>query len=151
MMNMIDNHIITINLMPKSQSQESTPEWERIDHSCSIGGSFPVILANSYQFVYCTSHQQASTKVLNMFKTFVFPNANTFHSWLCALKTCSFLLCCTSNLLYSGLFLLYSGCSNCILCCSYMYDFTRKQCEIRRTELEHARDCCKVDIRVNSC
>ncbi len=73
MMNMIDNHIITINLMPKSQSQESTPEWERIDHSCSIGGSFPVILANSYQFVYCTSHQQASTKVLNMFKTFVFP------------------------------------------------------------------------------
>ncbi len=47
-------------------------------------------------------------------------------------------------------FLLYSGCSNCILGNSYMYDFTRRQCKIRWMELECARDCCKVDIRVNS-
>ncbi len=37
-------------MMSKSHCQESTPELGRIDHSCSIGGSFLVILANSCEF-----------------------------------------------------------------------------------------------------
>ncbi len=47
-----------------------------------------------------------------LFKTFV-PKMNIFHSWLCTLKMCRFLLCRTS-------YLLYSGRSNCILHHLYM-------------------------------
>ncbi len=43
-----------------------------------------------------------------LFKTFVFQRTNIFHSWLYALKTYSFLLCRTA-------YLLYSGCSYCVL------------------------------------
>ncbi len=69
-----------LDIMPQSHCAESTAERGRIDHSCSVGGSFLVILAMTM----------------------------TFHSWLCALKTCSYLLCHTADVLYSSH-------SNCIL------------------------------------
>ncbi len=105
--------------MPKSHCAESTAEHGLIDNSCSVGGSFLVILAmtmtmtinfNSVLLIRVTSACQHES--FEHVQNFRVPNANTSHSWLCALKTCSFLLWRTAFLLYSGLFLLYSGCSN---------------------------------------
>ncbi len=50
-------------------------------------------------------------------------SANKFHSCLCALKTYSYLVCCTAYgciLVILTVFLLYSGCYNCIPGDSYM-------------------------------
>ncbi len=69
------------------------------------------------------------------------------HSWC-------YLLCRTAYVLYSSHSYCIPGCSNGILRHSYMtvrLGQTRRQCEIRRMQLECARDCCKVDIRVNLC
>ncbi len=82
------------------------------------------------------------------------PSMTTFHSWLCALKMCSYLLCRTAYVLYSSHSYCIPGCSNCILHHSYMtvkLGQTRRQCEMRQMELECARDCRKVDMHANSC
>ncbi len=43
-------HQIMHHIMSKSHCAEFSAERGRIDHSCSVRGSFLVILANSYQF-----------------------------------------------------------------------------------------------------
>ncbi len=50
------------------------------------------------------------------------PKMNSFHSWLCALKMCSFLLCHTA-------YLLYSGHSYCILVVLTLY-YVVRTCKI---------------------
>ncbi len=68
--------------------------------------------------------RQVGMKVLNMFKKFVYPavpSTNTFHSWLCTLKTCSYLLCRTAYVLYSSHYYCIPGCSNCMLHHSYIH------------------------------
>ncbi len=129
--------------MPKSHCHESSPEWGRIDHVFSRDLSWllwqiPVNL-NSVLLIH------------GMFQIFMFPMRTLFTTGLCVLKTCSFLLCRTSYLLYYGLFLLYSGCCNCLLHPLYMYKISPEDCETRRMELKWARNCCKIDIPVNSC
>ncbi len=104
---------------------------------------------NDNQFEQCSSRPCSFGWSVRMCTS-----TNTFHSWLCALKTCSYLLCRTAYVLYSSHSYCIPGCSNCILCHLYMtvrLGQTRRQCKIRRMELECARDCCKVDICINSC
>ncbi len=95
--------------MPQSHCAKSTAEQGRIDHSCSVRESFLVILAktmtmtinsNSVLLISVTSvGQHDSFEHVQNFRT---PNANTFHSSLCTLKTCSYLLCHTIYVLYSS-------------------------------------------------
>ncbi len=126
------------------------------DHSCS----FLVILemamtmtinSNSVLLVHVASADRYES--FEHVQIFCVPSTNTFHSWLCTLKTCSYLLCCSAYMHHSSHSHCIPGCSNCILCHLYMTvrlgHLTRRQCEIRQMELECARDCCKVDIRVN--
>ncbi len=153
--------------MPKSHCAEYTPNEEELaiqvcsgDHSWS----FLVILAmtmamtiNSNSVIHVSVASAGwYESVEHMFKYFVYPampSTNTFHSWLCTLKTCSYLLCRTAYMLYSSHSYCIPGCSNFILRHLYMtvrLGQTRRQCEIRWMELEWARDCCKVNIPVNS-
>ncbi len=48
------------------------------------------------------------------------PSTNTFHSWLCTLKTCSYLLCSMAYVLYSSHSYRIPGFSNNILRHCYM-------------------------------
>ncbi len=157
--------------------QSYCAEWGRIDDSSLFGWSFLVILGhssndndNDNQFKLCSSHACSFGRSVRKFWTcskIYVPSTNTFHLWLCSLKTCSYLVCRTAYMLYSGQSYCIPGCSNCIVI-SYMSTHaplwvpmlrhsymtvrqrqTRIQCEIRRMQLECARDCCKVDIRVH--
>ncbi len=101
--------------MPLSHCAKSTAERGRIDHSCSVGGSLLVILAmtmtmtinlNSVLLIRVTSVGQHES--FEHVQSFSVPNANIFHSWLCTLKMCGYLLCRTA-------YVLYSSHSNCIL------------------------------------
>ncbi len=89
--------------MPQSHCAESAAERGRIDHLCSMGGLFLVILAmtmtmpinsNSALHFHVTSAGQNES--FEHVQNFHAPNVNSFHSWLCALKTCSYLLCHTA-------------------------------------------------------
>ncbi len=104
------------------------------DHSWS----FLVILAmtmtmtiNSNSVLLVRVTCKVGMKVLNMFKKFVYPavpSTNTFHSWLCALKMCSYLLCHTAYVLYSSHSYCIRGCSNCVLCHLYwQWDWGRPE------------------------
>ncbi len=143
-------------------SQSHCAEWGRIDNLSLFGWSFLVIPGHSSNDMTMTINPNsvllvyvASAGRYESFKhdqKICVPSTNTFHLWLCALKMCSYLLCCTTYVLYSSHSYCIRGCSNCILCHSYMtvrLGQTRRQCEIRRMELKCARDCCKVDIRVH--
>ncbi len=95
-----------MQVMPKSLCAESTAERGRTDHSCSVRGSFLVILAmrmtmkiNSNSVLLIRAGQHESFEHV---QNFCVPNTNTFHSWLCTLKTCSYLLCRTAYVLYSS-------------------------------------------------
>ncbi len=98
--------------------------------SCSVGGSFLVILgmtmtmtinSNNVRLICVTL--QASTKVLNMFKTSVFAIRVLFIPGYTHWKSVVFFFvaqptCCILVVLI--IVLLYSGCSNCILHHLYM-------------------------------
>ncbi len=97
-----------VSFVPLSHCSESTAERGQIDHSCLVGGSFLVILAmimtvtinsNNVLLIRVTSAGQHGR--FEHVHNFCVSNANTFHSWLCTLKMCSFLLCRTPYLLYS--------------------------------------------------
>ncbi len=126
--------------MPQSHCAESMLNEDELTIRVCSGDhsrSFLVILAvtmtmtinsNSVLLVRVASAGQ------NNFVYPAVPSMNTFHSWLCTLKTCSYLLCCTAYVLYSSHSYCIPGCSNCILRHSYMtvrLGQTRRQCEIR--------------------
>ncbi len=94
-------------IMRQFHCAESTAERGRIDHSCSVGGSFLVIVAmtmtmtiNSNRFPLIRVTSAGQHKCFEHVQNFCVPNANTFHSWLCTLKTFSYLLCRTAYVLY---------------------------------------------------
>ncbi len=98
-----------LSLCLQSHCAEPTAERGRIDHSFSVRGSLLVILAmtmtmainsNSVLLICVTSAGQDES--FEHVQNFRVPNANTLHSWLCALKTCSYLLCRTAYMLYSS-------------------------------------------------
>ncbi len=94
--------------------QSHCAEWGRIDNSSLFGWSFLVILAmtinsNSVLLVHIASAGRYES--FEHVQIFSVPSTNTFHSWLCALKTCSYLLCRTA-------YVLYSSHSYCIPSCS---------------------------------
>ncbi len=119
---------------------------------CSGGHSwsFLVILAmtmtitiNSNSVLLIRVASAGRTNFLNMFKKFVYPavpSTNTFHSWLCVWKMCSYLLCCTAYVLYSSHSYCIRGCSNCILLTMRLGQ-TIRQCELRRMELQSRYSC----------
>ncbi len=113
--------------MPQSHCAKSSAERGRIDHSCSVGGSFLVILAmtmtmtinsNSVLLIRVTLAGQHES--FEHVQTFCVTGADNFHSCICALKTCSYRLCRTAYMLYSSHSYCTPGCSNCILHHSYM-------------------------------
>ncbi len=78
-------------------------KWGRIDHLCLVGGSFLVILAMTMTMTFNSNSillmRVTSAGLYESFEhvqKFRVPSANTFHSWLCALKTCGYLLCRTA-------------------------------------------------------
>ncbi len=143
--------------MPLSHCAKSTAVWGRIDNLSLFGWSLLVILAttmtiNSYSVLLVRVASAGRYESFGHVQKFRVPSMNTFNSLLCTLKTCSYLLCHTAYVLYSSHSYCIPGCSNCILRHSYMrvrLRQTRRQCKIRWMELECARDCCKVDIRVH--
>ncbi len=88
------------------------------DHSWS----FLVILAMTMTMTINSN----SVAVVGQYESFehvqIFrvPSKNNFHSCLWALKRCSYHLCCRACVLYSCHSYCIPGCSNCILCYSYM-------------------------------
>ncbi len=83
--------------------------------SCSLGGSFLVILAmtmtmtiNSNNVLIVRVAWAGQYKSFEHVQNICVPRANNFHSCLCALKTCSYRHCHTACVLYSSH-------SNCIL------------------------------------
>ncbi len=97
--------------MPQSHCAESTPEWGRIDNTSLFEWSFLVILGhssndndNDNQFEQCSSHPCCFGRLVRKFWTCSkslctqqCPARILFISLLCALKTCSYLLCRTDN------------------------------------------------------
>ncbi len=122
-------------LMPQSHCAESTPEWGRIDNSSLFEWSFLVNLDhssndndNENQFEQCSSHPCNFGRLVRKFVYTAVPSMNTFHSWLCALKTSSYLLCRTAYVLYSSHSYCIRGCSNCVPCHSYwQWDWSRPE------------------------
>ncbi len=118
------------SIMLQSHCAKYTAEWGRIDNSSLFRWSFLVIPGhsrndndNDNEFEQCSSRPCSFSRLVCMFKNVVYPevpSTNTFHSWLCALKTCSYLLCHTAYELYSSDSYCIPGCSNCILRHSYM-------------------------------
>ncbi len=106
--------------MPQSHCAESTPQWGRIDNSSLFGWSFLVILAMTMTInlnsvlLFLVASAGRYQKFGTVQKVCV-PSTNTFHSWLCALKKCSYLPCRTAYMLYSRYSYCICGCSNCIL------------------------------------
>ncbi len=70
-----------------------------------------LVRSGDHSWSICTSHPCHFGRPAQKFWTiqnFRVPKTNIFHSWLCTLNMCSFLLCLTA-------YLLYSGCSYCVL------------------------------------
>ncbi len=94
---------LDIHFMPQSHCAESTAEWRRIDNSSLFGCSFLVILAmtmtmtinsNSVLSVHVASAGRYES--FEHVQKICVPSTNNFHSWLCTLKTSSYLLCHTT-------------------------------------------------------
>ncbi len=137
--------------MPQSHCAESTAERGRNDHSCSVRGSFLVILAmtmtmtinsNSVPLIWVTSagHHKSFEHV----KKNCVHSASNFYSCLCSLKTCTYRLCRTAYVLYSSRSYCIPGCSNCILCHLYMTVRLGHDQKTVRNKTNGARMCQKL-------
>ncbi len=116
-------------LLPQSHCAESTPEWGRIDNSSLFGWSLLVILAMTMTMtINSNSVLLVRVALVGQYVYPAVPSTNTFHSWLCALKTHSYLLCRTAYVLYSSHSYCIRGCSNCLLGHSYwQWDWGRPE------------------------
>ncbi len=147
--------------MPHSHCAESTPERGQIDHSSLFGGrghswSFQSIPIHSDSVLLMRIGWSGEYENFEHVQKLRVARANKFHSCLCALKTCSYRVCRTAYVLYSShshyiltvfwLFLLYTR--------SFIHvgetgPIMWMDQKTVRMEMECARDCCKVDIRVH--
>ncbi len=147
------------DLMAQSHCAEPTPERGRIDHSNLLWGQSILIHSNSvlHMHIWLAGEYESFEHVQKL----CVASANKFDSCLWALKTCIYRVCRTAYALYSShshyilnvfwLFLLYTRSFVHVSETGEWWDWgiMRMDQKTVRMEMECARDCCKVDIRVH--